>query len=220
MSKGKIAVLANGSWDSVWGKQVLEEVDFLICADGGANNAALSGRLPDLLIGDLDSILVENLEQCEKMGCAVERFPCEKDETDLELALSRAEEQALFVGERDIWLYGATGKRIDHFLGNLALMLAYARKGYRVRLVDSEHEMWILQGREEITGSQGQEVSLIALSDRAVVTTEGLYYPLQQGVLLQESPRGISNVFLGEKAVVEVHEGWVLVVLPEVGDEG
>ena len=220
MSKGKIAVLANGSWDSVWGKQVLEEVDFLICADGGANNAALSGRLPDLLIGDLDSILVENLEQCEKMGCAVERFPCEKDETDLELALSRAEEQALFVGERDIWLYGATGKRIDHFLGNLALMLAYARKGYRVRLVDSKHEMWILQGREEITGSQGQEVSLIALSDRAVVTTEGLYYPLQQGVLLQESPRGISNVFLGEKAVVEVHEGWVLVVLPEVGDEG
>ena len=220
MSKGKIAVLANGSWDSVWGKQVLEEVDFLICADGGANNATLSGRLPDLLIGDLDSILVENLEQCEKMGCAVERFPCEKDETDLELALSRAEEQALFVGERDIWLYGATGKRIDHFLGNLALMLAYARKGYRVRLVDSEHEMWILQGREEITGSQGQEVSLIALSDRAVVTTEGLYYPLQQGVLLQESPRGISNVFLGEKAVVEVHEGWVLVVLPEDGDEG
>ena len=220
MSKGKIAVLANGSWDSVWGKQVLEEVDFLICADGGANNAALSGRLPDLLIGDLDSILVENLEQCENMGCAVERFPCEKDETDLELALSRAEEQALFVGERDIWLYGATGKRIDHFLGNLALMLAYARKGYRVRLVDSKHEMWILQGREEITGSQGQEVSLIALTDRAVVTTEGLYYPLQQGVLLQESPRGISNVFLGEKAVVEVHEGWVLVVLPEDGDEG
>ncbi|OLN33347.1 thiamine diphosphokinase [Desulfosporosinus metallidurans] len=214
MSKRKIAVLANGSWDSVWGEQVLKEVDFLICADGGANNAALSGRMPDLLIGDLDSILVENLYQCKKMGCAIERFPCEKDETDLELALSRAEEQARFVGERDIWLYGATGKRIDHFLGNLALMLAYARKGYRVRLVDPEHEMWILQGREEITGSQGQEVSLIALSDRAVVTTEGLYYPLQHGVLLQESPRGISNVFLGEKAVAEVHEGWVLVVLP------
>ena len=218
LSKLKIAVLANGSWDSVWGEQVLNEVDFLICADGGANNAALSGRMPDLLIGDLDSISVENLDRCEKMGCAIERFPCKKDETDLELALFRAEEQARSADERDIWLYGATGKRIDHFLGNLALMLAYARKGYRVRLADPEHEMWILQGREEITGSQRQEVSLIALSERAVVSTEGLYYPLQHGVLFQESPRGISNVFVGEKAVVEVHEGWILVVLPGVRD--
>ena len=209
----KIAVLANGAWNSEWGRQVLKEVGFLICADGGANHAALSGRLPDLLIGDLDSILPENLSQCENTGCIIERYACEKDETDLELALARAEEEAYLVGEQDIWLYGATGKRIDHFLGNLALMLAYARKGYRIRLVDPEHEMWILRGREEIRASLGQTISLIALSEKAVVTTEGLYYPLKREVLLQESPRGVSNVFLGEQAVIEVHEGWVLMVL-------
>ena len=214
MSKAKIAVLANGAWDTEWGKQVLQEVDFLICADGGANYAALSGFVPNLLIGDLDSILPENLKQCAKAGCVIERYPCEKDETDLELALSRAEEQARLVGQTDILLYGATGKRIDHFLGNVALMLAYAKKGYRVRLVDPEHEMWILEGCEEIRGSFGQELSLISLSEKAVVTTEGLCYPLQRGVLLQESPRGVSNVFLGEGAVVQVHEGWVMVVLP------
>ena len=210
----KIAVLANGAWNLEWGKQVLEEVDFLICADGGANHAALSGRMPDLLIGDLDSVLQETLSQCENAGCVIERYSCEKDETDLELALSRAEEQACLVGEQDIWLYGATGKRIDHFLGNVALMLAYARKGYRIRLVDPEHEMWILQGRDCLSASQGQEISLIALSEKAVVTTEGLYYPLRQGVLLQDSPRGVSNVFLDKLAEIEVHEGWVLVVLP------
>ena len=186
----------------------------MICADGGANYAALSGRMPNLLIGDLDSILPENLRQCENTDCIIERFPCEKDETDLELALSRAEEQARLVGEQNIWLYGATGKRIDHFLGNLALMLAYARKGYRIRLVDPEHEMWIIQGRECIRASLGQELSLIAMSEKAIVTTEGLYYPLQHGVLYQDSPRGVSNVFVGEEAVVQVHEGWVLVVLP------
>ncbi len=186
----------------------------MICADGGANYAALSGRMPNLLIGDLDSILPENLRQCENTDCIIERFPCEKDETDLELALSRAEEQARLVGEQNIWLYGATGKRIDHFLGNLALMLAYARKGYRIRLVDPKHEIWILQGRERIRASLGQELSLIAMSEKAIVTTEGLYYPLQHGVLYQDSPRGVSNVFVGEEAVVQVHEGWVLVVLP------
>ena len=210
----KIAVLANGAWNSDWGKQILKEVDFLICADGGANHALLSGWIPKLLIGDLDSILPENLNQCENAGCVIERYPCEKDETDLELALFRAEEQARFVGQTDIWLYGATGKRIDHFLGNVALMLAYARKGYRIRLLDPEHEMWIIQGREEIRGSFGQELSLIALTEKAIVTTEGLCYPLQNDALLQESPRGLSNVFLGEEAVIQVHEGWVMVVLP------
>jgi len=210
----KLAVLANGTWDLEWGKQVLKEVDYLVCADGGANYAILSGRIPNLLIGDLDSILPENLTLCEKAGCEIERYPCEKDETDLELALIRAEEQARFVGQRDLWLYGATGKRIDHFLGNVALMLAYAKKGCRIRLVDPEHEMWILQGCEEIKGVPGQELSLIALSEKAIVTTEGLSYPLRQGILFQESPRGVSNVFLGEEAVVQVDEGWVMVVLP------
>lgn len=213
MNEIKIAVLANGAWDLEWGKQALKEVDFLICADGGANYAALSLRMPDLVIGDLDSILPENLKRCVDAGCVIERYPCEKDETDLELALLRAEEKASLLGERDIWLYGATGKRIDHFMGNVALMLAYARKGYRIRLVDPEHELWIVQGREEIRASSGQELSLISLSEKSVVTTEGLYYPLQKGVVFQESPRGVSNVFLEEKAVIEVHEGWVMVVM-------
>lgn len=211
----KIAILANGAWDLEWGSQVLKEVDFLICADGGANYAALSGRIPNHLIGDLDSITPEILKQCENTGCVIERFPYEKDETDLELALICAEEQARLVGEQDIWLFGATGKRIDHFMGNLALMLAYARKGYRIHIVDPEHELWILQSRECIKGSPGQELSLIALSEQAVVTTEGLYYPLTQGMLLQDSPRGLSNVFLGEEAMIQVHSGWVLVVLPK-----
>ena len=210
----RIAVLANGAWDLEWGSQVLKEVDFLICADGGANYAALSGRIPNILIGDLDSITPEVLYQCENAGCVIERFPCEKDETDLELALICAEEQARLVRERDIWLYGGTGKRIDHFMGNIALMLSYAKKGYRIRLVDPDHESWILQSQEVIRGSIGQELSLIALSEKAVVTTDGLYYPLHQGVLLQDSPRGISNVFLGEEVVIQVHSGWVLVVLP------
>jgi len=216
VNKMKIAILANGAWDLEWGKQALKEVDFLICADGGANSAIRSGRLPNLLIGDLDSILPENLKRCANVECVIERYPCAKDETDLELALFRAEEQARFVGQTDIWLYGATGKRIDHFLGNLALMLAYARKGYRIRIVDPEHEMWILQGREEIKRSLGQELSLIALSEKGIVTTEGLRYPLQKGVLFQESPRGVSNVFLSEEVVIQVHEGWVLVVLPKL----
>lgn len=213
----KIAVLANGAWDFEWGRRALQEADYLICADGGANHALQAGRMPDRLIGDLDSVSAEVLKRCEDAGCLINRYPGEKDQTDLELALRTAEEQAGLAGERDIWLYGATGKQIDHLLGNLALLLAYARKGYRIRMLDPEQEIWVLRSRERIRGTAGQRLSLLALSEQAVVTAEGLYYPLVKGLLRQDSPRGISNVFLGEEAALQVHEGWVLAVLDQDG---
>lgn len=209
----KIAVLANGEWDSEWGRSELQNVDFLVCADGGANSAHRSGRLPDALIGDLDSVNEEVLQEYQESGVKIERYPREKDQTDLELALQLAFRQAERVGESVIWLYGSTGGRIDHFLGNLALLLAAERQGKCLRMKDPRHEMWIIRGRESLQGRKGQELSLIPLSERAVVTTEGLYYPLDHHVLFQDSPRGISNVFTGEEASVQVDEGFVLVVV-------
>lgn len=207
----RVAVLANGQWNAEWGRKELSQVDYLVCADGGANAAIASGRLPQALIGDLDSITPENLIRCQAAGIEIRKFPREKDETDLELALEQA--VRLAGPEDDIYLYGGTGGRIDHFLGNLALLLGYARQGRRIRLKDPEHEMWILQGRESIPGEKNKELSLIVLSERAVVTTEGLYYPLDRTTLLQHSPRAVSNVFIREEAMVEIHSGWVLVVL-------
>ncbi|MFZ3101574.1 MAG: thiamine diphosphokinase [Desulfitobacteriaceae bacterium] len=210
----RIAVLANGSWNSEWGKQELSDVGLLICADGGGNSALLSDRRPDVLIGDLDSITPENLANCVETGTKIQRFPKEKDQTDLELALQYAQFQVpIEFSEGPIWLYGATGGRIDHFLGNIALLLAYARQGRKIYLKDPEHLMWIVQERENIFGHKGQEISLIALTEKAVVTTEGFYYPLNHEKLYQDSPRGISNIFLGTEGFIQVDEGRVLVIM-------
>lgn len=210
----KIAVMANGTWDLTWGNEVLADVDYLVCADGGADHAMDSGRIPDMLVGDMDSVSAETLKRCEEGGCLIRTFPCEKDETDLELALHEAGKKAGMVGERDIWLYGATGGRIDHLLGNTALLLAFARKGYRVRMADARHEIWVAQNEEQVRGSAGQVLSLLALSEQATVTTKGLYYPLTEGILRHDSTMGLSNVFLGEEAGLQIHSGWVLAVLP------
>lgn len=218
----KVAVIANGAWDAEWGSQELAQFDFLIGADGGGNHALQSGRLPEVLMGDLDSITPESLELCRQKNVHIEQFPREKDETDLELALEYAVSQlkreapSQDPSSREIhtlWLYGATGGRVDHLLGNLALLLNFLKKGYCIHIKDPLHEIYLLQGREELKGRAGQELSLIPVTEKARVTTEGLYYPLQGGLLLQDSPRGISNVFLGEEAVVEVEEGIVLLVL-------
>lgn len=211
----RIAVIANGSWDPEWGKKELTVIEYLICADGGANSALLSGRIPEVLIGDLDSVEPVNLEKLKQAGVKVEQYPPEKDETDLELALKEAIALAGTTGDRELYLYGATGGRTDHFLGNIALMLQYAREGYKIRLIDPEQEMWIIRPKQQeiIAGSKGQRISLIALSEQAVVTTAGLYYPLVREALYQDSPRGISNVFLDSEAMIQVDEGWLLAIL-------
>lgn len=230
----KIAVVANGEWDHEWGKQELASFDKLVAADGGGNSILEAGYIPHVLIGDLDSIRPENLEKCRVHGTYIEQFPREKDETDLELAFeyavsrlksledlegnNRVSIQLEVVGQqqetlKDIWLLGATGGRVDHLLGNIAIMLGFLKRGYRIRAKDPYHELWLIQGKEQIKGEKGQELSLIPISEFAVVRTEGLLYPLNKETLRQDSPRGISNVFLGEDALVDVSEGIVLAVL-------
>lgn len=208
----KIAVLANGQWDAEWGRLELARFDYLICADGGGNSALQTGRMPEVLIGDLDSITPENLELCRRNDVLIQQYPREKDETDLELALEYAL-NLLEAKTPSLWLYGATGGRVDHLLGNLALLLKFLNRGCCIHIKDPLHEIYMIQGRETLKGRAGQELSIIPVTEKIRVTTDGLYYPLHGEFILKESPRGISNVFLGEQAVVQVEEGIALLVL-------
>lgn len=214
----KVAVMANGEWDSSWGQNELADtqLELFICADGGGNLAIASGKVPDVLIGDMDSITAENLKKCQEGNTEIKTFPKEKNQTDLELAVEYAEKTLQSYGnpEDEILLYAAGGKRLDHLLGNVALLLAYAEKGRRIKMRDKISDAWImLRGKDRVCGSKGQELSIIPLSEKAEVTSNGLYYELSNLSLSQNSPKGISNVFTCEEIVLEVHEGKVLIVL-------
>ncbi|MDR3271582.1 MAG: thiamine diphosphokinase [Peptococcaceae bacterium] len=211
----KIAVLANGDWDPVWGVEELHTVDYLICADGGANAALEAQRLPDLLIGDLDSVRASTLRICREQGVGIQEYPTRKDETDLELALLRAEEKLRYTGSPcpEIWLYGATGGRTDHLLGNLTLAVAYARRGVALRFKDPNQEIRLIHTRTEISGNVGQQISLLPCwGEAAWVSTQGLAYVLDHEELLPDRVRGISNVFTAQTCVIDVHQGtlWVI----------
>lgn len=210
--------MANGEWDISWGRKELAEqnIDLLICVDGGGNHALALGRIPDVLIGDLDSITPDNLKICQKNGTVIKKYPREKDQTDLELALDYAEAYLNSHGQQEdvINLYAAGGKRLDHLLGNIALMLGAAEHNRRISLIDQSYVAWIrCKGKEKVQGNPGQELSIIPLSERAVVTSQGLYYPLNRLTLHQNTTRGISNVLIADEAEIEVHEGKVLIII-------
>ncbi len=214
----KVAVMANGEWNVSWGQRELatQEIDVLICADGGGNHALAAGKFPDVLIGDLDSITEDSLKICQNHNTKIKKFPREKDETDLELALAYAETYLQGYGcqEDAIYLYAAAGRRLDHLLGNISLMLGFAEKNRRIKLVDSSFTAWVmLPGKELLKGIEGQQLSIISLSEQARVTSRGLYYELNNLTLFQNTTRGISNVFNEELAEIEVQEGKVLIIL-------
>ena len=83
---------------------------YVIAADGGAISAVECGIQPHLIIGDMDSVDPELLENLQTQGAETQRYPVEKDETDLQLALLAAAER----DARKILVLGALGGRLDH----------------------------------------------------------------------------------------------------------
>jgi thiamine pyrophosphokinase len=185
--------------------------NLLIAADGGARNCLALGLTPDLVVGDFDSIDEQQLAALEAAGVEVKRYPTRKDFTDLELALQLAVKR----GADEILVVAALGGRWDQTLANVLLPANKEFAALRIRLVDGEQEMTVLQGgqRLEIHGSPGDTVSLIPLKgDAGGITTEGLEYPLHDGTLFFGSTRGISNLLTLPAANVSLQEGMLLCV--------
>lgn len=182
----------------------------VIAADGGARAAAHFHLRVQVAIGDMDSLSAAEQAALEADGAELHRYPEEKNETDLELALMYAATE----GVRWIRIIGGVGDRLDQTLSNVYLLALPALNGIDTRMVAGRQEAWLAQmGENVILGAKNDTVSLIPLSGRANgVTTEGLYYPLRDEDLLFGPARGVSNVLNGERASVTFRDGALLIV--------
>ena len=190
-------------------RDLLERADLLIAADGGGNALFAAGIVPQLVIGDLDSLAPEAEAAFAAAGASIIRYPAEKDETDLELALLAAVAR----GGDTIDVLGALGGRWDQGLSNVALLALPELEGRRVRLLDTGQEAYLARGETPIPGAEGETVSLLPIGGAARgITTRGLYYSLHDAELRFEHSRGVSNVITQPPASVVVREGMLLVV--------
>jgi thiamine pyrophosphokinase len=212
IEKCRAVIFANGDlWDPAYAKGLIREEDLIIAADGGGVHCLEMGLQPDIVIGDLDSLPAEALEQFERKGSEVIRYPERKDYTDLELAILLAKQR----GAGEVLVMGALGQRWDQTLANLLMPAGEAFKELRIRLLDGHQAIQLMHGGEclRLTGSPGDTVSLVPLAGNArAITTQGLEYPLNGEDLIFGSTRGISNVLLGETAAISLEEGLLLVV--------
>lgn len=190
-------------------RNLVKPGDCLVAADGGQRYLACLGLQPERVIGDLDSIDPGEARQLETRGVVLDKYPVDKDETDLELAI----DWVLRQDYRVIRIAGALGGRLDQTLGNLFLLTRADLANLDVRLEDGSDEVFLVAGESVVDGQAGDTVSLVPVGTSARgVTTEGLRYPLHGEILYPEHTRGISNVMLENRARIRLEKG-VLICL-------
>lgn len=184
-----------------------DDSDYVLAADAGYNYCRKNNIIPDLVIGDFDSLgeMPDNPN--------VLRLPVEKDDTDMMYAVKLG----LDKGYRRFYIYGGTGgERPDHTMANLQTLVYIADHGARAWLFGKDY-VWTVIRNESIKLSGKGTVSVFCLDGEANgVTLKGLKYELDRARLCSGFPLGVSNSMLSEQASVSVEDG-TLVIMYDIG---
>ncbi len=182
-----------------------DEKDFIICADGGYRYKNLFGRECDCVVGDFDSF--GTVPETKNKIVA----PCEKDETDMMLAVDTGYGK----GYRNFVLFGALGGgRSDHSVANIQLLHYIASKGGTGTIIHGDEIFTAFKNDTLILDETLKGyISVFSLSDESRgVRLKNLKYTLENTALNSLNPVGVSNEFIGEKAEISVKDGVLLVV--------
>ncbi len=175
----------------------------VIFADAGYNFKNKIGDKKVLaVVGDFDSLKSaptnENIIPLE----------VEKNFTDGERAVRYTKE----IGATEVVIYGAFGGKMEHVLGNLALLKIAKNIGLECKIKDQNGFTELIDGKWKKELKTGGLLSLIPYGgDCAFVCSKGLYYPLDGLTLTSADTRGISNVVNENVVEIEVLSGQALV---------
>ncbi len=187
----------------------LPRSDMVIAADSGLGLAEALGVQVDLVVGDLDSVERSQLDAAVTAGATVEEHPTDKDATDLDLALHAAVDRG---GTRIVIAGGGAG-RLDHLLG-IAMLLSDDRwSGIAIEWHSGWSVTHVARGDLALDTLPEDLVSVIPVSDEAVVSIAGTRWSLEAAPLTRGTTHGISNEALGDSIEIKVHQGVVFVVI-------
>ena len=205
---GRCVIIGAGE---VYGDIEIREGDFVVAADGGYAYLEKLSVIPNVLVGDFDSIgsLPDGL------GVKTVKHPVEKDETDMYLAYKLGVEN----GCDEFYIYGGVGGRDDHTFANYCLLLDAINDKNRIYLMGNGRKIFAIKNeRFEFEARAGATVSVFAFgSDAHGVTLRGLKYGAENITLTQAFPLGVSNSVKDDATRVEISVSCgTLLVMAEV----
>lgn len=180
--------------------EVLQSTPFVVCCDGAADRYIATGHIPDAIVGDGDSISAENREKYTHLLHII----AEQETNDQTKAVHFLMEQ----GKRRIAIVGATGLREDHTIGNISLLVEYARTGCDVCSFTDYGVFIPCNGTTTHKCHKGQQVSIFSITAKDL-SAEGLRYPIYD---FSNWWQGTLNECTGDEFTINA-TGWYLLFI-------
>ena len=209
----KYVIFLNGEYkySQEFMDKLVSENAVCFCADGGANFAFKYGKIPEMIIGDLDSVEKKVLEYYKSKNILVKKFPKDKDFTDFELILEeirKIKKDNNYL--QQVFVVGGLGKRIDMTLSNLFIMEKYKNLVF----LQENEEIFYAEKSFVLKNKKECEFSIIPISEKVEkLTLKGFKFETNKIDVKRESSRLVSNVIVGNEASVEFESGKMIIIL-------
>lgn len=214
----KAVIVSGGSIQDAFALQMLNEIQpaYVIGVDSGLAFLYRSQVEPTYIVGDFDSVDPEVIAYYKnKTDIPIREFNPVKDATDTEIGVRLA----LELGADVLYLFGATGTRLDHVLANIQMLKIALDAGVKAYLVDecNRISLW----NEEVTLSKeesfGTYFSIFPFGDSVEkVSITGAKYPLNEYHLTNRESRCVSNEVAEEEVHITFSDG--ILILMETRD--
>ena len=208
----KTLIVTGGSLDIGWAKAFIKTVnaEYIIAADSGLKYIDELGLVPDMILGDYDSVDDGLLDKYKSTD--IKTYPREKDYTDTHIAIINA----LKAGASEIYILGATGTRMDHTFTNICNMKAALDFDVPCFIYDRHNKVYIVNdqmGEVKLSknGQYGDYVSIVPLSEEAEISLTGFKYELDDYVLHQGLSICQSNEIKEDEAIIKINKGLLIV---------
>lgn len=182
----------------------LKTANLVIAADGGGNHLNSFGILPDIVIGDLDSLNESSYNYFTKNNVKIKKIN-EQDTTDFEKCLIYCKKKKV----KEVNVFGALSMRPDHTLNNFSILKRYSGI-FEIKLFSNEFEIFFIKKKIEFKYKKGEIISLLALPKSTGITTKGLKYELNNEKLEFGIREGSSNEAVSDLISINYKNGSLL----------
>jgi len=207
MNRKVCVIVGAGDFDGLKFKYNLDNTLF-IAADGGYGYLELEDIIPDVWVGDADSI---NSEARISDKCRRIDLPVHKDDTDSLAAVK----YGIAEGYDEFHIYGSLGGRLDHSISNIRMMSYLTSIGKVVYLFGPGQGICAVEnGSLSFSKKESGIVSVFSLTDVSEgVSIKGLEYELENASLNSIDSIGVSNAFNNKPSTISVVSGRLMVML-------
>lgn len=185
-----VVIICDGRFPQTeYPRYLIRTADMVVCCDGALmkflrNSPAIFGekKRPDVVVGDMDSLSAAMKKRHRDIIVQID----EQEHNDQTKAFRWTLDNIKDVST--IYILGATGEREDHTIGNISLLMEYARTydlagmDINVEMVSDHGTMFAVTDTFEMECGEGRRVSIFSPDNSLRIRSEGLVWPTDEVV--------------------------------------